>query len=207
VRFERTRIARELHDQVAQELILTVMQLRAAMDASPKSALLARAASSAHRALQNARQLLSDLRAASWNEHSSEERIRLREVATRIVSQGVANTAITGRVVVEEDIFFAAPLGREIEMILREAVANAVRHSHASELICCAYRGATCICVDVLDDGVGFDPSLPIEGFGLLGMTERAHKVGAALEIRSQPGGGTTLQLRLGLALSAVEAP
>lgn len=79
--------------------------------------------------------------------------------------------------------------------IARKAIANAVRHSRASQLRVRLWGEDGRVCLSVADDGVGFDPEAPrLPGhFGLTGARERARAVGGELHIESSPGQGTTL--------------
>jgi signal transduction histidine kinase len=201
VRLERGRIARELHDRVVQELILTVLILRSAMmstesiaDESP----LLQVAAAASKALHNAREFLRELRTREPGADTSADRVRLADLMAPLIEQTRQTTLIIEvRMGTVEDIALDAQVAREVKMIVREALVNAVRHSHATCLMCTARRDVECIRIEIEDDGVGFDPDAGVLGFGLLGMTERAHVLGANLEIRSRPGNGTTIALRL----------
>jgi PAS domain S-box-containing protein len=84
--------------------------------------------------------------------------------------------------------------------IAQEALTNAARHSRATSVDVILERRGEQVVLIVEDNGVGFDPgrtSASRPGFGLLGMKERAALVGAALQIESQPGKGTTVLLRM----------
>jgi signal transduction histidine kinase len=89
---------------------------------------------------------------------------------------------------VEDDLF----------RIGREAVTNALKHARPTRLeVRLAYE-AERVTLTVTDDGAGFAPeAVPAEHFGLLGMRERAARIGATLEVRSAPGEGTTVQVVL----------
>jgi signal transduction histidine kinase len=201
VRLERGRIARELHDRVVQELILTVLIIRSAMtstesiaDESP----LLQVASVASKALHNAREFLRELRAREPGVDASADRVRLADLLAPLIEQTrQTNPTTEVRIGSVDDIALDAHVAREVKMIVREALVNAVRHSHATCLLCTAHREAESVRIEIEDDGVGFDPDAGVLGFGLLGMTERANGLGATLQIRSQPGIGTTIALRL----------
>jgi len=84
--------------------------------------------------------------------------------------------------------------------IVQESLTNIARHAHARRVRIRLRRCPSRLCLCVADDGVGFDSAHERSGrFGLLGMRERALKIGARLRIRSRPGGGTTLLLNLPL--------
>jgi len=90
-----------------------------------------------------------------------------------------------------------ARAAREVDMILRETVLNAIRHSDARVLSCTTRSDGGRISIEIADDGRGFDPRQTAGGFGLLGMAERASVLGAALEVHSRRGRGTIVRLRL----------
>jgi signal transduction histidine kinase len=77
----------------------------------------------------------------------------------------------------------------------QEALTNATRHAHAEEIRVELVYNRDRVCLRVKDNGRGFGVgSIPcVEGFGLLGMSERAERIGAQLTIRSQPGQGTEI--------------
>jgi signal transduction histidine kinase len=84
--------------------------------------------------------------------------------------------------------------------IAQEALTNVAKHAGASGVEVILERRADSVVLIVEDDGVGFEPAsreTATEGFGLLGMRERASLVGAALEIESSPGNGTAVFLRM----------
>jgi signal transduction histidine kinase len=83
----------------------------------------------------------------------------------------------------------------ELFAILREALTNAARHSEASRIdVEVGYPDERSVRVAVTDNGVGFDPDQPRNGhYGLIGMSERADRIGAALTLASEPGAGTEI--------------
>src|SRR5262249_53936649 len=89
-----------------------------------------------------------------------------------------------------------------IVQIGREAVTNAVKHAHATQIRVDLDRSAHQVLLTVRDDGRGFDPEHPYMDagrFGLLGMQERAQQIDGRLEIRSAPGSGTQVRLAVPL--------
>jgi signal transduction histidine kinase len=121
----------------------------------------------------------------------------LFDLITRVLSESTSNTQVQMSMIVQMNIHLDEHASREVEMILREAIVNIVRHSRASSAACSCYRSSETTFIKVVDDGVGFDLGARTAGLGLLGMTERARAIGAALQILSEPGAGTTVRLRL----------
>jgi signal transduction histidine kinase len=95
-----------------------------------------------------------------------------------------------------------SPEQREMYRIVREAVANAVRHAGARHLRVRVTGGWLGVLVEVKDDGCGIEAELLASGnldghWGLTGMRERARLLGATLSVTSQPAQGTVVRLRL----------
>ena len=93
--------------------------------------------------------------------------------------------------------------------IAQEALTNVAKHARAEHVEIILERRADNVLLIVEDDGVGFDPGSPGgagQGFGLLGMQERAALVGATLEIESSAGKGTTVLVRMAAAGAAAAA-
>jgi signal transduction histidine kinase len=88
----------------------------------------------------------------------------------------------------------------EVNMIVREALANAFRHAQASIISCTLRYGASSFVFECRDNGIGFDPA-SVNGtndrWGLIGMKERAAKVGGTLHIGRLKPSGTSVELRL----------
>lgn len=208
---ERERMSRELHDTLAQDLIGIVTHLQAAdAMADPTSAAQhrAEAARMAHDGLGETRRLVWALRPASL------ENATLLESLERTVDGWRRSTGLRGVLTVTGQ---AMALHPDVEItILRsaqEGLANAARHADPHEVtVSLSYLGDA-VTLDVHDDGSGFDadPSAArwrtgwdLEpdrtaglGLGLLGMRERAERLGGSVAIESAPGEGTTLGITL----------
>jgi signal transduction histidine kinase len=85
--------------------------------------------------------------------------------------------------------------------VAQEAVRNALRHSEASTLAVTVRGDGERLALEVVDDGVGFDPQAkPDAGsFGLRGLRSLVAEAGGTLEVRSSPGEGTTVRMEVGL--------
>jgi signal transduction histidine kinase len=180
---ERRRIARDLHDGVAQELAF--IQRRAArLTGQPDAADIVGAAK---RALLDSRWAIEHLAQAP---DEPLDRVLARHAAVIAARTGVAVTFST-----DDGSADAGPeVSEALARILGEAVSNA-RHGGATrvhvELSTAPLR------LRVIDDGAGFDPQTCVAGFGLGGMRERAALVGAELSVRSGPGAGTEVAVEL----------
>jgi signal transduction histidine kinase len=179
---ERRRIARDLHDGVAQELaFIRRRAARLAGDPDAEEIVVA-----AERALEDSRWAIEHLAQAP---DEPLDRVLGRHASVIAARTGVAVTFSTSG---------SADVGPEVSealaRILGEAVTNA-RHGNASlvhvELTADPLR------LRVIDDGAGFDTTANAPGFGLGGMRERAALVGAELSVRSGPGAGTEVAVEL----------
>jgi two-component system NarL family sensor kinase len=193
---ERTRIAREIHDTLAQGLTAIGLDVEGALRHldSPDRARprLERALATARESLEEARRSVLDLRAAP---------LAGRPLAEALAALGRAFTSETGvRVNVRVVGAVELPLRAETELyrVAQEALANVRKHAEATRVEV-ALRGAPgAVSLSVRDDGVGFDPGAVGErGHGLIGMRERARLAGGRLRITSRPGHGTRVGLRV----------
>lgn len=199
---ERNRLAREVHDTLAQDLVSTTIQLDLVMmqlSHRPLPESRADRALTQLRSLRKfvgeglaeARQSIADLREGSV---SLDLASRIRSIA----AHNAATAAIT-RIEVEGRTRTLRPgVEREVARIVGEALTNAARHAQASEIVVTLRYLPQQLEVVVHDDGRGFslDTQAREEGhFGLQGMRERAETLGAELEVESSPGAGTTVRL------------
>lgn len=200
---ERTRLAREIHDTLAQQLTGIVLELEAA-DTLLNRGSEGRARSSVEKARELARGALQEARSSVWNLRPAP--LSATGVVAAIgheVEAWEERTGIPARFRARA-VPHPPPLSPTAEVALlrigQEALSNAARHgkpehvdvelrAHAHELI-----------LSIHDDGIGFDPSAsaPREDcFGLDGMAERARNAGGTLTVVSAPGHGTTVTTRL----------
>lgn len=196
---ERQRLAREIHDTLAQGFISIITHLEAAEPALPLDAETARrqldqARRSAREGLTEARRLVRALR-PEMLEHGS-----LADAVTRVTTRWSDLNDIAAAAIVTG---VPRPLPTEVEITLlratQEALANVARHAAARQVTVTLSYMNDQIALDVQDDGVGFDPATvgSGEGFGLVAMGDRAAELGGALTIESDATQGTTVTLTL----------
>jgi two-component system, NarL family, sensor histidine kinase UhpB len=101
---------------------------------------------------------------------------------------------------------FSAPTTTHVVNVVREALTNAMRHAGARSIRVETSSEAAAVIIAVEDDGCGFVPDLNISGHGLRGMRSRAAAIGATLEIRSVPGSGSVVRMRLPIVRSGATA-
>lgn len=186
---ERRRLARDLHDGLAQELAFIWRQTRR-LAAEPNEALLAALSGSVERALHESRRAVAALRAAPAQSLASAMAEAVGSVADRVGTKVVLD--------VDESVKVPPETREQLLRIACEAVANAGRHGRA-KVVHVEVTGGSPPQMRITDDGVGFDPSEPLrrETFGLVTMAERARAVGATLDVFSTPGDGTRVELVL----------
>jgi two-component system NarL family sensor kinase len=196
---ERTRLAREIHDTLAQGLTAIALNIEGAMhrmDKHPEQARerLERALAMARENLEDARRSVLDLRGAA--------RLEGKPLAEALAGLARSFTSDTGvPATVHAAGLDGLPLRTESEVfrIAQEALANVRKHAHAHSVqIVLRKRGAT-VTLLVKDDGRGFSPQAARrgDGQGLIGMRERAKLLGGRLEVHSAPGEGTRVVARV----------
>jgi two-component system NarL family sensor kinase len=203
---ERNRLARELHDTLAQGLAALTMQLevadaRAGATEDPALATaITRALAIARATLDEARRSVLDLREAPLDGRTLVEALRSlvadaasgidRRVAIDVIEAGDDDRLDSRRL--------SAAAERGLYRIAQQAVGNAVQHSGAHRVVIRLVYGASDVSLRVEDDGAGFDPtSVPPGRFGLVGMRERAKLLGGTLLVESTPGEGSAIEVRL----------
>jgi len=196
--YERQRLARELHDTLAQGLAGVVMQLEAANThlahrrVSTAQGIVQQAILCAREALVDARSAIDDLRARTTG--APDLTLAVREEIDRFIMA----TGISCNANILENLSVSPTLHEHVLGIVREGFTNITRHARARHVwVSFVPRGETLI-LEIRDDGVGFDPAAAGSGhYGLIGMRERGRLLGGYLNIRSAPGMGTSLQLCL----------
>jgi signal transduction histidine kinase len=184
---ERARMAREIHDTIAQGLIGIVTQIEAAEEsASPKRHLDA-ATKLARESLAEARRSVQALRPQPLEE------ARLPEALATVADGWSALNGVSASVSTTGD---PRPLPVDVEATLlrtaQEALANVAKHASASRVGLTLSYMDDVVTLDVRDDGVGGAAARP-GGFGLTSMSERIAGLDGALAIESEPGSGTAI--------------
>jgi len=187
---ERRRIARDLHDGLAQELAFVASKSRElAAGGSVSPIALRQIASAAQRGLDESRRAIAMLAGSS------------SEPLDVAVAQAVEDVAhrLGARIEIDAEPTPAVEprLQEQLLRIAREAVTNAGRHGRA-ELVRVELSNGNGLRLRIVDDGIGFDPTAFAEngeGFGLVTMRERAHSVGGQLRIVSARNRGTEVEV------------
>lgn len=203
---ERQRMARELHDTLAQGLAGLILQLEAARShidqGRPGRAgeVVDQAMARARSTLHEARQAIGDLRTPQ--NAADDLGLALRREAERFSRA----TGIPCAVEIALDAALPPRSNEHIQRIVAEALGNVAQHAEAGQVWVSAVQGAGGVEIAVRDDGVGFEvgaAGAAAGHYGLVGMRERARLAGGELTVSSAPGQGTAVRLRLPAALQA----
>ena len=191
---ERNRIAREIHDTLAQGFTGVVVNLEAANRTLRKHNVelalehIEHARGLAKACLDEARLSVRALRPDPLQQADLIQALQA-QIGRMAASGTVARFATLGEKV---------PLPREAQgellRIAQECITNVMKHAQAQQVEVTLAFGPDAVSLSVTDDGVGFDPDGHHEGFGLLGMRERAQRIGARLVVTSAPGQGTRVE-------------
>jgi signal transduction histidine kinase len=198
---ERARLAREIHDTLAQGLVGISGQLNAVannFNINPNEALrrLDLARRMARHSLTEAKQSVLDLRA------SDPADVDLRTALTTAAGRCTAGNLVQVLADIEEvSQKLTFDLKQNLLRIVEEGVTNAVKHAEASTIRIGLTNEGEFLRLCIRDDGRGFEPALaqsaPDGHFGIVGMRERAERLGGRFEISSHPGAGTALEVKI----------
>lgn len=192
------RIAEELHDTCLQGFLAISMHLQAvAFECSGNNVLRSRLqqlVEMAQCAVEEGRRSVTTLRTSAQSSES------LAAAFARIPEDLALKTAVAVRVtLLGEARQLSAVVSREVYWTGREAVLNAYWHSGATEIQAILSYGSEGLRLSVQDNGCGIGSTELAAGrqghWGLLGMRERAKRIGATLQIRTAPGSGTEMEL------------
>ena len=195
---ERNRLAREVHDTLAQGFTGVIVQLEAAGEAMSQSlpakvlGHLERASALARESLQEARRSVRALRPQALAESSLS--LALKDIFTKMTS----DTPVVAKLIVDgEPRQIPQEWENNLLRIGQEVLTNAVRHSQATEFHGRLSFDPQRVTLHLRDNGTGFDTKKKHEGFGLQGIRERAETMGGKLAILSETGKGTSISIVL----------
>jgi signal transduction histidine kinase len=197
---ERERIARELHDTLLQSVQGLILKVQAASEdipeEAPARAQIVRALDEADHVLVEGRDRVRGLRAT---EHAGGLADAMSEAAERLVGGTPANWTLTEQGTASA---LKPAAAEEVSRIAEEALFNARRHAEAKQIDLTISYGPKALIVAIKDDGTGIDPEVLAKGertghFGLVGMRERAERLGGTLQVDSAPGAGTRIEVSI----------
>lgn len=201
---ERTRLSRDIHDTLAQGFSSILLLARAGAatdDPAAHRRLLGQVETSAAEHLDEARRVVGALAPAPLGSG-------LAEALRRITARFTDETGVAGDVRVEGDLAALPPV-LEVALLrtAQAALANVRSHARATRVVLTLAEAEELVRLDVVDDGVGFDPA-EVErreaaggvvggaargGYGLRASRERLRELGGGLDVESEPGGGTAI--------------
>jgi signal transduction histidine kinase len=191
---ERNRLARDIHDSLAQGLTGVIVQIGAAKKAFAQAAAadahqhIHRAEEAARESLGEARRSIKALRPLAL-EHGD-----LRIVIPALMQRMTAGTDVRTEFKIDGEPTAIPPMVEEnLLRIQQEMLTNAVKHSKATLITSTLSFFGNNIQLEVQDDGIGFNPSGKYDGYGLIGIRERVHQMSGQLIIKAAPAGGTCL--------------
>jgi signal transduction histidine kinase/ligand-binding sensor domain-containing protein len=207
---ERTRIARELHDSLLQGfqgLMFRLQAVREFLPGRPSEAMKALdiALERGDKVIVEGRDTISDLRQSTIGD--SDIARALTALGEELAAQSENGPAPCVRVLVEgKQRELNTVLRNEIYGIAREALRNAFRHAKAQKIEAEVTYGDSEFLLQVRDDGIGISPEVTDQGaraghWGLPGMRERAKSFGGKLEVWSEHGAGTEIELKVPAAV------
>jgi len=200
---ERARLAREIHDTLAQGFVgissqLDAVALSMSPGESPARQYLDMARRMARHSLTEARRSVMDLRSSVLEDQDLAAAL---QAGTRLWTAGnpvEVTVDVTGPPAkIPEDV------EQHLLRIAQEAVTNVVKHAGASKIAIKLHREARKLCLRIVDNGHGFEQSDAFSSvgghFGLIGMRERAERLGGELRLASHPGEGTQVEVMVPL--------
>jgi len=199
---ERNRLAREIHDTLAQGLIgiiLYLERLDLKLNGSDDSTreLLDRALTMAQDNLEEARRSVHDLRAAPLEGRTLLE--ALQNLTANLRDEGLFTVDLRAPMTLP---LLSARVETALLRVVQEAISNCRKHAQCSAVALDIDLDDDALTVQVIDNGCGFDVDearkLP-DRYGLSSMIERVTQIGGTLDVKSQPGNGTTVSLRIPL--------
>ena len=198
---ERQRLARDLHDSVTQALYSVTLHAQGArrLLASGEVAIATDALralqDTAQEALDEMRLLIFDLRPPILEQVGLVAALQARLNAV----EGRAN--LQTKLIVDGVGDLPAFVEQALYRIAQEALNNALKHAHAQRISVQLRQVQTRVVLEIIDDGVGFDPAAAREngGLGLRGIAERVAQLGGTLSLQSAPEVGTQLRVEVAL--------
>ncbi|HET8822928.1 MAG TPA: ATP-binding protein [Thermoleophilaceae bacterium] len=187
---ERRRLARDVHDGLAQEIAFIARNAMLLREQGAEPQLVERILRGIGRAQEESRRVVGALASTKVDEPLEKALAQAAQDAARRYGAAVDMELASG--------IALSPQEREaVVRIASEAVANAAKHSGAEVLRLYLERLEAGMRLQVVDDGAGFDEEEPRRGFGLITMKERAEALGGKLQVDSRRGGGTRVELEL----------
>jgi signal transduction histidine kinase len=196
---ERERMAREIHDTLAQGMTSIVMLAQAAQvelqrdGVGPAATKLAAIEDTARENLAEARALVAAFTPVALSGAT------LTEVLRRQAERFSAETGVDVQLALDmpDEEVAALPQGQQVVLLraAQESLANVRKHAGATQVRITLGMSAVGTGIEIRDDGLGFEPEAPATGFGLAAMRGRVEESGGSVQVDSTPGMGTRVQV------------
>jgi signal transduction histidine kinase len=191
---ERQRLARDIHDTLAQHFTSIIMHLSAAKHSNPEAV-----QSEVQQAEDAAREGLDEIRRIVWDMQPEQiEKASLVEAVEELAARWSAENSVQVKMKVTGTPH-SLPASAETALlrILQEAMHNINKHAQAKKVNITFSYMEDLFVMDIADDGLGFDPSKSSDGFGMKTMRGRAEELGGTLTIESEQGMGTAIAVSI----------
>jgi len=194
---ERNRMARELHDTLAHSLTALSVQLetvKAFWSIDPKKAqqLLDRSLEITREGTEETRRALKSLRASPL------EDLGFGLAVKQLVFSAADRTGLKTVVCIPDEVNLLSKDEQQVVYrVAQEAIENVIKHADASQIEISMDEDENEFEMSIRDDGIGCEEEIKADGFGILGMRERANLIGGDLDVQSQKGEGCTVTFRL----------
>jgi signal transduction histidine kinase len=194
----RLRIARDLHDQIGAGL--SSIALLSDAVGSSRAGLADTDRTELRKIAGAARDMVGDLRDIVWSIDPEADRLqdivgRMRDVADDLLGGLRVTFDVQPGSHLTRKLSMAAR--RDLLLLYKESLHNIVRHARATAVGIVLRIDRSRLALVIADDGVGFVPAQATSGVGLRSLRERADRLGARLDVESEPGRGTTVRLEL----------
>jgi signal transduction histidine kinase len=189
---ERRRMARDMHDGLAQELAFIATHSQRLSNKGEDAATVVHLQAAAERALHDSRTTIATL--------LSPDQAPLDRLIDRTAETFRSRFGVTVDLELAHGVIVGAEQRNALLRILHEAMINAIRHGSARQILVCLTDEEGSHSMKISDDGSGFDVSAAVnagKGLGLTSMRERAQLLGGSLSIASKPGAGTVVEVGL----------
>jgi signal transduction histidine kinase len=200
---EKARVARELHDELAQSLTTLKMDAawmrdRLASEAASHLDLtgkLATMQATLDHAVAATRRIASDLRPLILDD------LGLAAALEWLVNGFIKRSGMACALEIDGEVELPEPYATAVFRIVQESLNNVAKHAGASKVLVRLAHDSHALTLSIRDDGRGFDAQAPRrpEALGLAGLRERAHLLRGTADIRSQAGTGTSVEVRIPL--------
>jgi PAS domain S-box-containing protein len=199
---EKTRVARELHDELAQSLTALKMDTIWVRDAlgevqEPVASKLLGMLSMLDTTVAATRRIAADLRPLLLDD------LGLIPAIDWLVHNFTQRTGVACKLVADEELELQEPYATAVFRIVQESLANVAKHAKATHVEVLVSRSPHAVTLRVSDNGQGFAVAAPRKphSLGLMGLRERAQLLKGSIAIESTPGSGTSIEVKIPLAV------